>query len=58
MYSHYHRYNLKGLNRPYIYDTHLTLAPQRIKIPLGTNLDTEGGVPPSRDDQECNGCHN
>ena len=26
-----HRYSLKGLNRPYIYDIPLTLAPQRAR---------------------------
>ena len=56
-----HRNSLKGLNRPYINDTPpLTLAPQRGRKNShnyqGSNLeDTEWGIPPSRDDQECTG---
>ena len=56
-----HRYSLKGLSRPYVYDPpSLTLAPQRAKItPLISKEEiarrnAECRIPPSRDDQEGN----
>ena len=57
------RYSLKRLNMPYIRHP-LTLAPQRAKkTPLISKEEilrrnTEWGIPPLRDDQECIGCHN
>ena len=57
-----HRYSLKGLNRPCVYDSPLTLAPQK-KSPFISKEEilrrnAEGGLHPSRDDLECNGGHN